>query len=139
MKQIINSVSFTQGWTCDMKEVQPMTTVNQDIIDKACGLTSGKTLLTPLFSSRSLCNSTSLNPLTMTIGALSATETVCHLSALLKHFSFYIALAIRAIRNYSKRITSYSQARSIRGVGEKTAQKVSISSITFGCPSEPLV
>jgi DNA polymerase lambda len=33
-------------------------------------------------------------------------------------------LAIRAIRNYPKRITSYSQARTIRGVGEKTALKV---------------
>ncbi|KAI6113449.1 hypothetical protein EDD16DRAFT_1484052 [Pisolithus croceorrhizus] len=31
---------------------------------------------------------------------------------------------IRALRNYPKRITSFSEARSIRGVGEKTALKI---------------
>ncbi|KIN95902.1 hypothetical protein M404DRAFT_294134 [Pisolithus tinctorius Marx 270] len=31
---------------------------------------------------------------------------------------------IRALRNYPKQITSFSEARSIRGVGEKTALKI---------------
>ena len=31
---------------------------------------------------------------------------------------------IRAIRGYPKRIQSYNEARSIRGVGDKTALKV---------------
>lgn len=32
--------------------------------------------------------------------------------------------AIRALRNHPRRIKSYEEARSIRGVGEKTAKKV---------------
>lgn len=35
---------------------------------------------------------------------------------------------IRAIRGYPKRIRSYSEARSIRGVGDKTALKVRVYS-----------
>lgn len=33
--------------------------------------------------------------------------------------------AIPALRNYPRRIQSFSEARSIRGVGDRTAQKVS--------------
>ena len=36
----------------------------------------------------------------------------------------YLTLAIRALRNYPRRIKNYAEARSIRGVGEKTARKV---------------
>lgn len=34
-------------------------------------------------------------------------------------------LAIGPIRNYPRRIQSYAEARAIRGVGHKTAEKVS--------------
>ncbi|KAG6331664.1 hypothetical protein ID866_7425 [Astraeus odoratus] len=37
---------------------------------------------------------------------------------------FSYGKCIRALRNYPKRITSFSEARSIRGVGEKTALKI---------------
>ncbi|KAG5638696.1 hypothetical protein H0H81_010921 [Sphagnurus paluster] len=37
---------------------------------------------------------------------------------------FSYSKCIRALRNYPKRITSFAQARAIRGVGEKTAAKI---------------
>ncbi len=36
----------------------------------------------------------------------------------------HICLGIRALKNYPKRIKSYEEARNIRGVGDRTAQKV---------------
>jgi uncharacterized membrane protein len=47
----------------------------------------------------------------------------------LLHFFFLIVvlicftLAIRALKNYPRRIKDYAEARSVRGVGEKTARK----------------
>jgi hypothetical protein len=41
------------------------------------------------------------------------------------HATHLLHLAIRALRNYPRRIKSYEEARGITGVGEKTAQKVS--------------
>ena len=35
----------------------------------------------------------------------------------------YLTLAIKALRNYPHRIKNYAEARSVRGVGEKTARK----------------
>lgn len=40
----------------------------------------------------------------------------------------YLVLAIRALRNYPRRIKSYDEARLVRGVGEKTARKAIIVS-----------
>lgn len=38
-----------------------------------------------------------------------------------------LPLAIRSIRNYPKKIQSFEEAKAIKGVGEKTAHKVSSS------------
>ena len=35
----------------------------------------------------------------------------------------YFTPAIRALKNYPRRIKNYAEARSVRGVGEKTARK----------------
>ena len=35
----------------------------------------------------------------------------------------HITLAIKALKNYPSRIKNYAEARSVRGVGEKTARK----------------
>ena len=40
----------------------------------------------------------------------------------------YLPPAIRALRNYPRRIKNYAEARSVRGVGEKTARKAVIFS-----------
>ena len=41
------------------------------------------------------------------------------LFVMLKH----LTLAIKALKNYPNRIKNYAEARSVRGVGEKTARK----------------
>jgi hypothetical protein len=35
----------------------------------------------------------------------------------------HLILAIKALKNYPSRIKNYAEARSVRGVGEKTARK----------------
>ena len=46
-------------------------------------------------------------------------NTFPSLLVVLKHF----ILAIKALKNYPSRIKNYAEARSVRGVGEKTARK----------------
>lgn len=126
-----------QGFTCDHKEVQRKTCVNQDIVNKArssfdtlCQIpystavdymypaprahgtpqvkTRRRTLL-PRFKLQQVC-----------VIILHRSCLVVFILTLLLSFS-----AIRAIRNHPKPIKSFAEARTIRGVGEKTALKVS--------------
>ncbi|KAG6879314.1 hypothetical protein C0992_003641 [Termitomyces sp. T32_za158] len=80
-----------RGWTCDTKETQRKTCVNQDIIDK-------------------------LEELKTLHAAKVGDEDRWRV--------FSYSKCIRALRNYPKRITSFAEARAIRGVGEKTAAKI---------------
>ncbi|KAG6852852.1 hypothetical protein C0991_008573 [Blastosporella zonata] len=81
-----------RGWTCDTKEAQRKTCVNQDIINK-------------------------LEELKALHAAKLGDED--------KWRVFSYSKCIRALRNHPKRISSFAEARAIRGVGEKTAAKVS--------------
>ncbi|KAG6826943.1 hypothetical protein H0H92_013820 [Tricholoma furcatifolium] len=80
-----------RGWTCDTKETQRKTCVNQDIIDK-------------------------LEELKALHAAKLGDEDRWRV--------FSYSKCIRALRNHPRRIASFAEARSIRGVGEKTAKKI---------------
>ncbi|KAF8056043.1 DNA polymerase lambda [Lyophyllum atratum] len=80
-----------RGWTCDKREVQRQTCVNQDIIDKLGEL---KTLHQAKLGDDD------------------------------RWRAFSYSKCIPALRNHPKRITSFAEARAIRGVGEKTAIKI---------------
>ncbi|KAG6844101.1 hypothetical protein H0H87_009776 [Tephrocybe sp. NHM501043] len=80
-----------RGWTCDTKEVQRKTCVNQDIIDK-------------------------LEELKALHAAKLGDEDRWRV--------FSYSKCIRALKNHPKRISSFAEARAIRGVGEKTATKI---------------
>ena len=78
------------------------------------------------FSSLSSWGFTSQKWGMMTTGVFSATVNVIMSKALSPFVVGLICLtlAIRALRNYPRRIKNYAEARSVRGVGEKTARKV---------------
>ncbi|KAL0952633.1 hypothetical protein HGRIS_006880 [Hohenbuehelia grisea] len=80
-----------RGWTCDKKETQRNTCVNQDIIDK-------------------------LQELMELHKAKPGSDDRWRV--------FSYGKCIRALKNHPTRIKTLAEARSIRGVGEKTAQKI---------------
>ncbi|KAG6907586.1 hypothetical protein DXG01_008343, partial [Tephrocybe rancida] len=80
-----------RGWTCDTKETQRQTCVNQDIIIK-------------------------LEELKALHAAKLGDEDRWRV--------FSYSKCIRALRNHPQRISSFAEARAIRGVGEKTATKI---------------
>ncbi|KAF8882840.1 hypothetical protein BD779DRAFT_905556 [Infundibulicybe gibba] len=80
-----------RGFTCDTKEIQRETCVNQDIIDK-------------------------LQELMELHKAKVGDEDRWRV--------FSYSKSIRALRNHPRRVKSLSEARTIRGIGEKTALKI---------------
>ena len=60
---------------------------------------------------------------------------VNHARTTLRSAPITFPAAIRALKNYPRRIKSFAEARSIRGVGLKTAQKVNLS-VVMKLPSE---
>jgi DNA polymerase lambda len=51
----------------------------------------------------------------------------------------FLTIGLRALRSYPKRIASYAEARSIAGVGDKTALKASFLRFLLGYPGILLI
>lgn len=117
-----------QGWACDAKEIRlNEDCLNQDIIDKV-------RFILFIGSPHPYRNKSAFQLMELMqihkskLGdddhwrayTYSKCKTLVDLYRTESHFR----PGIRALKNYPKRIKSYEEARNIRGVGDRTAQKV---------------
>lgn len=124
----VRRLFFDQHFTCDQKGVNIGPCVNQLIVDKVPHLLCILNDKAHHCSWKNSWRYTKHVSQKMTAGEYSVTGKVHQFLPYLacsKKSAFPIA--IRAIRNYPKKIQSFEEAKAINGIGEKTARKVSIS------------